>query len=133
MTPTRNRVSAKLARLYSSSDDRSPERCILLTAPIAIAAAPVSFGAFEVTVGVDPNVPEAAFVLDAVEHEGYDGIDLGPPGYLGTKEDLGRQLRSRGLQLAGGFISMPFSDPAGMEAAFPELEARLGQPRQLNP
>ena len=92
---------------------------------IAIAAAPVSFGAFEVTIGVDPGVPDAAYVLDTVEQEGYDGIDLGPPGYLGTKEDLRDHLHRRRLQLAGGFIPMPFSDPAGMPAAMAELGTLL--------
>src|SRR5438067_11819240 len=125
MKPTPTRLSAKLARLYSSRDDRSHELRILLTARIAIAAAPVSFGAFEVTVGTDPNVPDAAYVLDAVEREGYEGIDLGPPGFLGTADDLGIQLRSRGLHLAGGFMSMPFSDPAGMPTATAELRALL--------
>lgn len=94
-------------------------------ARIAVAAAPVSFGAFEVTVGVDPSVPDPGYVLDAVEQEGYDGIDLGPLGYLGTKEDLRGQLRSRGLHLAGGFMPMPFSDPAGMPAATAELTTLL--------
>lgn len=92
---------------------------------IAIAAAPVSFGAFEVTVGVDPGIPDAAFVLDTVEQEGYDGIDLGPPGYLGTKDHLRDNLRRRRLQLAGGYLPMPFSDPAGMPAALTELDMLL--------
>jgi inosose dehydratase len=94
-------------------------------ARIAVAAAPVSFGAFEVTVGVDPSVPDPGYVLDAVEQDGYDGIDLGPLGYLGTKDDLRDHLRSRGLHLAGGFMPMPFSDPAGMPAAMAELTALL--------
>ena len=91
---------------------------------IAIAAAPVSFGAFEVTVG-DPGVPEAGYVLDAVEQEGYDGIDLGPPGYLGTKEDLRDHLNRHGLHLAGGYLPMPFSDPAGMAGALAQLHDLL--------
>ena len=94
-------------------------------ARIAVAAAPVSFGAFEVTVGVDPNVPDPSYVLDAVEQEGYDGIDLGPLGYLGTKEDLSEHLHRRRLQLAGGYLAMPFSDPAGMPVAMEELAALL--------
>jgi inosose dehydratase len=92
---------------------------------IAIAAAPVSFGAFEVTVGIDPGVPDAGYVLDTVEQEGYDGIDLGPPGYLGTKEDLRDHLNRRRLPLAGGYLPMPFSDPAGMPAAMAELATLL--------
>jgi hypothetical protein len=42
-----------------------------------IGNAPVSYGAFEVTVGHDPNVPGATDVLDAVQSARYAGIDLG--------------------------------------------------------
>jgi inosose dehydratase len=90
-------------------------------ASIAVASAPVSFGAFEVTVGVDPYVPDATSVLDAVQADGYEGIDLGPIGYLGSKKDLRERLRSRGLHLSGGYVALPFSDPAGMDAAIDEL------------
>ena len=92
---------------------------------IAVASAPVSFGAFEVTVGIDPHVPDAVSVLDAVQREGYDGIDLGPIGYLGTKDDLREHLRSRGLHLSGGYMPLPLSDPAGMEPAIAALRTLL--------
>jgi inosose dehydratase len=96
-----------------------------LTGSIAVAGAPVSFGAFEVTVGIDPHVPDAISVLNAVQHDGYDGIDLGPVGYLGSKNDLRRRLAARGLHLSGGYVAMPFSDPAGMDAAIAELRTML--------
>jgi len=96
-----------------------------LKKPIAVAGAPVSFGAFEVTVGIDPNVPDAVSVLDAVQRDGYDGIDLGPIGYLGTQENLRQHLASRGLHLSGGYTSLPLSDPAGMEPAIAELRTLL--------
>jgi len=96
-----------------------------LRKPIAVAGAPVSFGAFEVTVGVDPYVPDAVSVLDAVQRDGYDGIDLGPLGYLGTKDDLHEHLRSRGLHLSGGYLPLPLTDPAGMEPAMAELRTLL--------
>jgi inosose dehydratase len=121
---------SQAARDYTPTiDDRSirrvSERPADLTGSIAVASAPVSFGAFEVTVGIDPHVPDARSVLDAVQREGYEGIDLGPIGYLGTKDDLREHLGSRGLHLAGGYIPMPFSDPAGMEPAIAELRTLL--------
>ncbi len=118
---------SQAARDYTpTTDDRSigrvPEK---LRKAIAVASAPVSFGAFEVTVGIDPHVPNAISVLDAVQRDGYDGIDLGPIGYLGTRENLHEHLASRGLQLAGGYISLPLSDPAGMEPSLDELGTLL--------
>jgi hypothetical protein len=44
---------------------------------IAVANAPVSYGAFELTVGADPDVPSGTQVLDQVAAAGYAGIDLG--------------------------------------------------------
>jgi inosose dehydratase len=94
-------------------------------AGILIANAPVSFGAFELTVGIDPNVPDAALVLDEVAGAGYTGIDLGPIGYLGNRDKLASALESRGLILSGGFFELPFSDPHAMHAAVPGLAGLL--------
>jgi inosose dehydratase len=92
---------------------------------IMLANAPVSFGAFEVTVGIDPNTPDGEAVLDAVAAAGYRGIDLGPVGYFGTGEVLARRLSDRGLGLAGAYLELPYSDPARLQAMWPELEALL--------
>lgn len=92
---------------------------------IVVANAPVSYGAFEVTVGIDPNVPDGDAILDEVAAAGYAGIDLGPVGYLGEGEELGRKLAARGLGLAGAYLELPFADPASLEAALPELDAML--------
>jgi inosose dehydratase len=118
---------SQAARDYTpTTDDRSIRRVPEdLRKPIAVASAPVSFGAFEVTVGIDPHVPDAASVLDAVQREGYDGIDLGPIGYLGTRDDLREHLGRRGLHLSGGYMPLPLSDPAGMEPAIAELRTLL--------
>ncbi len=50
---------------------------------IRVANAPVSYGAFELTVGVLPNVPGPDEVLDAIAAAGYEGTELGPLGYFG--------------------------------------------------
>ena len=99
------------------SDDR---------APIAVANAPVSYGAFELTVGVDPDVPSGVQVLDQVAAAGYAGIDLGPVGYLGEGERLGELLAERGLGLAGAYVELPYSEPARLEESLPELDSILG-------
>ena len=92
---------------------------------IAVANAPVSYGAFEITVGIDPNVPDPVTLLRSVAEAGYDGIDLGPVGYLGTGEQLASRLAEHGLGIAGGYFELPFSDPAALDAALPELDVLL--------
>ncbi|HEY8816228.1 MAG TPA: TIM barrel protein [Candidatus Dormibacteraeota bacterium] len=94
-------------------------------ARIVVANAPVSYGAFELTVGIDPNVPDASMVLDEVAGAGYAGIDLGPAGYFGDRETLAGALESRGLALCGGFFELPFSDPAAMDGAMLGLDELL--------
>lgn len=92
---------------------------------IVVANAPVSYGAFELTVGILPDVPEGEAVLDEVAGAGYDGIDLGPLGYLGYGEELKDNLARRRLGLAGGFFELPFSDPARMPKAMLDLDTLL--------
>ena len=92
---------------------------------LLVANAPVSYGAFEITVGVDPHVPDSTTLLDWVSEAGYVGIDLGPVGYLGGPDELPGRLSERGLGLAGGYLELPFSEPARMEGALPELDALL--------
>jgi inosose dehydratase len=90
-----------------------------------VANAPVSYGAFELTVGHDPDVPSGTQVLDQVAAAGYAGIDLGPVGYLGDGERLGELLAERGLGLAGAYVELPYSDPGALEGAVGELDAIL--------
>jgi inosose dehydratase len=78
---------------------------------IRVANAPCSYGAFEITVGVLPDVPDPESVLDAIARAHYDGTELGPPGYLGDRESLRKRFERRGLALAGGYIPIRFSEP----------------------
>ena len=87
---------------------------------IRLANAPVSYGAFELTVGVLPNVPGPDEVLDAIAAAGYEGTELGPRGYLGSGGGLRDRLERRGLALAGAFVQLRFGDED-----FRELEATL--------
>jgi inosose dehydratase len=95
------------------------------TGRIAVANAPVSYGAFEVTVGHDPDVPDGISVLDQVAEAGYAGIDLGPVGYLGSGDQLGELLAARGLGLAGAYLELPYSDPVALEQAMGDLDDLL--------
>ena len=93
---------------------------------VLVANAPVTYGAFERTIGL-PGVPTAEAVLSAVAEAGYDGIDLGPVGFLGRAEQLRAALVGHGLALAGGYVELPFSDPASLRGAWHELDAVLDQ------
>lgn len=96
------------------------------TEPRALLAnAPCSYGAFEVTVGSNPNVPDSGELLAMVASAGYAGIDLGPAGYLGTPAELPARLGEHGLGLAGGYLQLPFSEPEALEAAMGELDELL--------
>jgi inosose dehydratase len=92
---------------------------------IPVANAPVSFGVFELTVGKHPNLPGPEDILDAVAGAGYEGIDLGPIGYLGNRDELRARLAARGLGLAGGWVQMRFSEREGLERDLSALDRTL--------
>ena len=92
---------------------------------VTVANAPISWGAFELTVGIHPGVPDADRILDLVVEAGYEGIDLGPVGFLGRNGELRARLADRGLGLAGGYIELPFSDHEALEEKMAELDDLL--------
>jgi inosose dehydratase len=92
---------------------------------VTVANAPISWGAFELTVGIHPSVPDADRILDLVVEAGYEGIDLGPVGYLGRGDEIRSRLASRGLGLAGGYIELPFSDHDALAGKLAELDDLL--------
>ncbi len=90
---------------------------------IKVANAPVSFGVFELTAG-SQRLPDPDDILGAVARGGYDGIDLGPLGYLG-RETIAERLERHGLSLAGGWIAMRLASTAAFEDDLPALEDAL--------
>ncbi len=93
-----------------------------------IANAPVSYGVFELTVG-RPGLPGPDQVLAAIAEAGYEGTELGPPGYLGAGETLRARLDRFGLALVGAYIPLRLSeqhceeDLAALGATLDLLEA----------
>ena len=80
---------------------------------IRIGNAPCSWG---VEFADDPRNPPWERVLDECKAAGYDGIELGPVGFM--PEDpavLGDALAARGLTLIGGVVFRAFHDPAQWE------------------
>ena len=78
---------------------------------LRVANAPISYGAFELTVDGDFETPDPDDVLDALADAGYSGTELGPPGYLGEGPELRERLRQRGLELVGAFVPIRFARP----------------------
>lgn len=97
-----------------------------MAASISVGNAPLSYGAFEITVGASPNVPGPEELLRAMAAAGYAGTELGPPGYLGEGAELAERLRRHELGMAGGFIPIHFSEPEQRERDFAQLERTLG-------
>jgi len=83
---------------------------------IQIGNAPCSWG---VEFADDPRNPTWQRVLDECKSAGYDGIELGPIGFM--PEDpaiLSDALAQRGLNLIGGVVFRPFHDAS----KWPELK-----------
>ena len=92
---------------------------------IRVANAPLSYGAFEVTVGRYPNVPGPDELLAAIASAGYEGTELGPPGYLGDADELPARLERYGLELTGGYIPIRFSEPEHWDEGFAGMKRSL--------
>lgn len=56
-------------------------------------------------------MPGPEEVVTAIAEAGYEGTELGPPGYLGAGDVLRGRLEQAGLVLAGGFIPVRLSEP----------------------
>lgn len=89
-----------------------------------VAGAPVSFGVFELTPeGADTMSAEE--IVDVLVEADYAGVDLGPIGFLGEEQQLRHRLDQAGLELAGGWVQLPFSDDEAFAAAVPDLRRAL--------
>jgi inosose dehydratase len=93
--------------------------------PIRVANAPCSYGAFEITVGRLPNIPDALDVLESMAEAGYEGTELGPPGYLGDRDELAARLSASRLELVGGYIPIRFSEQNRLDEDIRAMEDTL--------
>ena len=84
----------------------------------------MSFGVFEMTPAGAPVIPPDE-MLSILAENGYDGVDLGPVGYLGRGTELRERLERHGLDLAGGWVQLPLSDDREFREALPVLHDAL--------
>lgn len=92
---------------------------------IGLAGAPVSFGVFEMAAGAGARLPGPDELLAVLQDAGYDGVDLGPVGWLGRGRELQQRLRNHGMALAGGWVDLPLSDDDAFAASLPALDDAL--------
>lgn len=90
---------------------------------IRIANAPVSYGVFTPDHVKRADLPDGDQLAAWVAEAGYEGIDLGPQGLLDAGDGLVTRLQANGLQLAGGWIDLPFHTDD--DAAYARARARL--------
>ncbi|MER6942425.1 TIM barrel protein [Nonomuraea sp. NPDC000554] len=87
----------------------------------SVANAPVSFGVFELSDAPPPLTADE--MVRALAGAGYEGIDMGPIGYLGIGDELAKRLD--GLLLAGGWVDLRYSDPDAFQSGLATLDAAL--------
>jgi inosose dehydratase len=78
------------------------------TAAMRVASAPVSFGVDEIMLD-DAWMPAPDDMLDWMVDIGFEGTELGMPGFLGDGTRVHERLSTRGLELVGAFLPQHFS------------------------
>ncbi|GAA4220912.1 inosose dehydratase [Streptosporangium album] len=88
---------------------------------IKVANAPVNFGIYQ----VEGAPLDADTMLGVLAEAGYDGVDSGPIGYLGTGAELRERLGRTGMGLAGGWVDLRYEDAGAFAADLAGLDAAL--------
>ena len=97
-----------------------------------VANAPVSFGVDEIIVD-DAWMPRPDDVLDLIAELGFEGTELGPPGYLGDGETVRARLAGRRLELVGSFLPLHLSRGERMADDLQWLRQALALLRDATP
>ncbi|HTC85561.1 MAG TPA: hypothetical protein VK656_02590, partial [Candidatus Acidoferrum sp.] len=75
---------------------------------LRVASAPVSFGVDEIMLD-DAWMPAPDDMLDWMVDIGFEGTELGMPGFMGDGREVRERLTSRDLELVGAFLPQHFS------------------------
>lgn len=72
---------------------------------IRLGNAPVSYGVFGTTIaGASPRA-----LLTSIAQAGYEGTELGPPGFFGDPAETAQALAEAGLAAVGSYVPIHFS------------------------
>jgi inosose dehydratase len=97
----------------------------MATSSLRLASAPCTWGVWERTVDRDDLVPPRR-MLELVRELAYTGIELGPPGYLGSDgAAVSALLGEYGLALAGAFAPLRIADEEGFRDDLPFLDSTI--------
>jgi inosose dehydratase len=92
--------------------------------PIRLGNSPVSWGIFEFE-AIEKKYPYTQ-VLDELAASGYNGLELGPWGFLPTNpQKLGEELARRNLQLLSAYVPVKLVDVSAHQAG-QETALRVG-------
>jgi hypothetical protein len=97
-----------------------------------VASAPVSFGVDEIMTE-DAWMPDPDDMLDWMVDIGFEGTELGMPGFLGDASQVRERLSSRGLEFIGSFLPQHFSRAEKAEEDRAWLRTNLRLVREGSP
>ncbi|WP_172292007.1 sugar phosphate isomerase/epimerase [Pseudoruegeria sp. HB172150] len=88
--------------------------------PVAISCAPCCWGVDDVS---NPHLPPWEKVLEEAAKAGFDGLELGPYGYMPLDvERVGGALRTRGLSIVAGAIFDDLVSPGNRESLLKQTD-----------
>ena len=104
-----------------------------MTSPsMRVASAPVSFGIDEI-IDDDAWMPGPDEMLDWMVDIGFEGTELGLPGFLGDGPQVCQRLATRGLAFVGSFLPQHFSRAEHAEADRAWLRDHLRLVKEATP
>jgi inosose dehydratase len=98
---------------------------------VKVGSAPVSFGVDEVQSDAWRPSPES--VVEAIAALGLEGMELGPPGFLGDPLATRALLERHGLALIGAYLPLRFTRLEFFDEDFAQLRLALEDLRERGP
>ena len=96
-----------------------------------LGTAPVSFGIYG---AIDELATPPLALLDAAVAAGYQGMELGPPGFFGTPEETAHAFAARDLTAVGAYVPIHFgADAATVAGDLASMERSLAELARCSP